>query len=114
MNNTKKDNELMRILDLKEISRVICNTDKSYLTLKLRKGEKEYWLHLDSVPLSKEDNQEVMQLLFPKTETVPQVKTVGSVTNPHLDQDLSVAIDIQKKIAKLSISKPKGRSKKVK
>jgi hypothetical protein len=74
MDNIKRDTEVMRILDLKEVSRVICNTDKSFLTLKLRKGEKEYWLYLDSVPVSKEDNKELMELLFPKKEVeIPQV-----------------------------------------
>ncbi len=86
MNNIKKDTRLMEILDLSEISRVICNTNKSYLTLKLRKGEKEYWLHLDSVPLSKEDNAEVMNLLYPKVETVPQVNTIPSHNMNGVDQ----------------------------
>lgn len=77
-NNIKKDTQLMTILDLKEVSRILCNTDKSYLTLKLRKGETQYWLYLDSVPLSKSDNKEVMDLLFPPKIEVQQVnRTVG-------------------------------------
>lgn len=74
MQNIKRDNEVMRVLDLKEISRVICNTDKSYLTLKLRKEEDHYWLYLDSVPLSEEDNKELMAILFPSKE-IQQVST---------------------------------------
>lgn len=73
MQNIQKDHKLMEILDLKEISRMICNTDKSYLTLKLRKGEQQYWLYLDSVPLSKSDNKECMDLLFPPKIEIQQV-----------------------------------------
>ncbi len=103
-NNIKKDNELMCILDLSEISRVICNTNKSYLTLKLRKGEKEYWLHLDSVPLSKEDNKEVMELLYPKVETVPQV-------NVGVDFGYNNLSELNIQVPKKKAGRPKPKSK---
>lgn len=110
MQNIKRDNELMRILDLKEISRVICNTDKSYFTLKLRKGETVYWLYLDSVPLSKEDNKECMELLFPMTDnTVYKTGNVGMSTSVLLEKrDMSNPKDWDKTIL---VPKKSGRPK---
>ena len=64
MKTLKQDNELMTILPINTIRRVICNTNKGYLELQLRKGDKNYHLILDSVPLEKEVSDKVMDLLF--------------------------------------------------
>lgn len=73
-NSLKTDDAIFKALDLKTINRLICTTDKGVLSLQIRKGETNYHLCLDSVPLSKELNRTLMDLLFPipKME-VPQV-----------------------------------------
>lgn len=116
MNNIQKDNKLMEILELKEISRMICNTDKSYLTLKLRKGETNYWLYLDSVPLTKEDNKEVMALLFPPKIDVPQVNKTITLRSTNGDEETLLAenVTITKPIIihKKKGGRPKGSKNK--
>lgn len=69
MNTSSKDNEIMSLINVNEISRLICNTDKGTLTLKIRKGTSTYFFLLDSVELSKEINKELFELLYPKKET---------------------------------------------
>lgn len=98
----------MEVLDLKELSRVICNTDKSFLTLKLRKGEQQYWLYLDSVPLSKSDNKECMDLLFPPKIDVPQVNKTITLKSINGDEETLLAENVifTKPIA---VGKKKGR-----
>ena len=100
----KIDHEVMRILDLKEVRRIICDTDKGTLKLLIRKGESEYHLELDAVPLLPSVNKELMTLLFPipKMEAPKQVnkemlKELGSdkkepmslreVSHPILEED---------------------------
>lgn len=61
----KADDLLMKNLELKTINRLICTTDKGVLSLQIRKGEQNYHLCLDSVPLNKELNKTLMDLLFP-------------------------------------------------
>lgn len=78
MKNKEIDQQIMKILDLKEIRRFVCDTDKGHLKLLIRKGETNYHLVLDAVPLSKEVNKELMDLLFPaKQMDVPQVNKVA-------------------------------------
>ena len=72
MKTISQDNEIMKLLHTSEVRRVICNTNKGVLELVIRKGENRYFLTLDSVPLDKETNKELMDLLF-KPE-IPQVK----------------------------------------
>lgn len=67
-----KDNEIMRLLKTSEVRRIICNTGKGILELMLRKGDVKYFLTLDSVPLDKGTNKELMDLLFK-----PEVPTVN-------------------------------------
>lgn len=70
----KQDDEVMKILNVSTIHRIICETDKGKLSLQIRKGEKEYHLVLDAVPLSKQDNKDLMALLFPVKQTeIPQM-----------------------------------------
>lgn len=67
MRTYKEDHKLMELLGLKEISRVICDTNMGPLKLRLRKGETEYRFTLDAVELPKALNKETMELLFPIT-----------------------------------------------
>lgn len=110
MQNLKRDGKLMDILGLKEISRVICNTDKSYLTLKLRKGETSYWLYLDSVPLSKEENKEVMELLFPTVVSNSFDAINANLNKAYEDNDRRDKIFTANK--KITKGRPKGSKNK--
>lgn len=71
MRTYKEDHKLMELLGLKEISRVICDTNMGPLKLRLRKGETEYRFTLDAVELPKALNKETMELLFPITVEAP-------------------------------------------
>lgn len=74
MKTKQQDHKLMDILKVKEISRLICETDMGPLRLKIRKGEENYYFVLDAVELPKEINKELFELLYPvKTETVSLV-----------------------------------------
>lgn len=74
MKTLQQDDAIIKALDLKTINRLICTTDKGTLTLQIRKGEFNYHLCLDSVPLDKETNKKLMSILFPvKVLEVPQV-----------------------------------------
>ncbi len=70
----KIDDSVIKALSIREIRRLICETDKGKLELCIRKGENNYFLTLDSVPLEADVNKELMTILFPKKEAeVPQV-----------------------------------------
>lgn len=71
MRTYKEDHKLMDLLGLREISRVICDTNMGPLKLRLRKGETEYRFTLDAVELPKSLNKETMELLFPVTVEAP-------------------------------------------
>lgn len=81
----KKDDQIMKILKVSEVRRLICGTEKGMLELFIRKGENNYALSLDSVPLDKETNKELMDLLFkPEDEKIPEVNkdfTVSPINN---------------------------------
>lgn len=70
----EQDDKIIKLLDLKEIRRIVCDTDKGYLKLLIRKGENKYHLELDSVPLEPNLNKELMDLLFTNKIEIPQVK----------------------------------------
>ncbi len=78
----RQDSKIMETLNVSTINRIICNTDKGYLTLQIRKGENKYHLVLDAVPLLPETNKELMEILFPpaivemtiKPEIIERVK----------------------------------------
>lgn len=80
MKTIQTDNKIIEKLKLKTLSRFICDTDKGTLKLQLRKGENTYHLVLDSIPLEKELNEELMGLLFPApiTQTEPNKKDITS------------------------------------
>lgn len=94
-NTLKQDDALMKNLDIKTIQRLICYTDKGMLCLQIRKGEQNYHLTLDSVPLPKEQNAELMALLFPipkqevsQVQKTPQLTIKPSITNDIKNQIL--------------------------
>ncbi len=61
----QRDNKLMSVLKVNEISHIVANTDKGTLVVRLRKGEKgkDYTFVLDAVPLDTKNNKEVMGLI---------------------------------------------------
>lgn len=70
----QQDDAIFKTLDLKTINRLICYTDKGTLTLQIRKGDTQYHICLDSVPLDKNLNKQLMDLLFPTTKMeIPQI-----------------------------------------
>lgn len=104
MENKKKiDDQIMKKLDANNIRRPICLTNKGALELVIVKGGNEYYLTLDSVPVEKELNRELMDILF-KPE-VPQVKK----------EPKPIVVDHEKGIgADMILIKKKGRPAKVK
>lgn len=82
----QQDDAIFKSLDLKTINRLICYTDKGILTLQIRKGDIQYHLCLDSVPLDKKLNDELMTVLFPKKELeIPQVNKSPIIEKKYLD-----------------------------
>lgn len=82
MRNTLDDKMLMDILRVTEVRHVLAHTNKGELCLCLRKAEQDYFLTLDSVPLDKDESDDVMELLFPKAIPVPQPMVAPSVMTP--------------------------------
>lgn len=104
-----QDIKIIEILgehNITDIRRLICNTNKGVLELAVRKGEGKYFLTLDSVPLEKEMNDKLMDLLF-KPE-IPTVNKVAEATQKVLDNAILDYIAPKKK----EVIKPK--TKKVK
>ncbi len=95
MRTYKEDHKLMDLLGLKEISRIICDTNMGTLKLRLRKGETEYRFVLDAVELPKALNKETMELLFPLTVELP----IPTQTLP-IDNDLPKVIKTKKNARK--------------
>lgn len=106
----KQDDQIMKLLNVSTMNRIICNTDKGYLTLQIRKGERSYGLVLDSVPLNKDDNEELMKILFPSKELeVQQVnKEPTQILHNLKDKtELSTVKEVEKIINEFP--KKKGR-----
>lgn len=95
MRTYNEDHKLMDLLGLKEISRVICDTNMGPLKLRLRKGETEYRFTLDAVELPKALNKQTMELLFPLTVELP----IPTQTLP-IDNDLPKVIKTKKNARK--------------
>jgi hypothetical protein len=93
----KHDDAVMKTLGVNVIRRLICLTNKGQLDLVIRKGENNYFLSIDSVPLEKEINDKLMDILF-KVEipTVNKEITVAPINN-------TVTLPIKKKMGR-----PKG------
>lgn len=62
--NIKQDKEIIRVLKLDRVSHLIRQTDLGELSITLRKGSDDYFMTLDSVPLEKYKNDELMKLIF--------------------------------------------------
>ena len=77
----KIDDLIMKKLDANNVRRPICNTNKGDLELCVLKGGTRYYLTLDSVPLEKELNDTLMDILF-KVE-VPQVNKLSTLLTPQ-------------------------------
>jgi hypothetical protein len=79
----KTDDAVMKCLDILVIRRPICITNKGQLDLVIRKGENNYFLSIDSVPLEKEVNDKLMDILFK-----PEVPKVDKGTQFYADKPL--------------------------
>lgn len=101
----QEDHKIMSIINVQEIKRIICDTDKGTLKLCLRKGEKDYYFTLDAVELDKNTNKELFETLYP---VVPQ-----SIFLPLSKEDLDKGIT-KGKLDALTPIKPKGRPKRSK
>lgn len=73
MFSIKQDNFVMEQLKCQEVRHYIADTNKGALTLMLRKGETKYIFVLDAVPVEKDVHDELMAVLFPVKDPVPQV-----------------------------------------
>lgn len=91
----------MEVLGVTEIRHYVAQTNKGDLTLMLRKGESEYNFVLDAVPLDKDMNKELMELLYPISKPdVPQVKKIPMINHPE--------VEIVKTLADIAITNRKG------
>jgi hypothetical protein len=70
---TKSDNRIMELLKITDLSHIIAQTSHGPLSIQLRKGEHTYRFLLDSVPVTDETHDELMELLYPPKIVVPQV-----------------------------------------
>lgn len=95
MKTREQDHKIMSILNVTEISRVICDTNMGTLKLRIRKGETAYKFVLDAVELSKDLNNELMEAIYPVTRgLIPGTNL--SITDPFIESALK------------SVSKPKS------
>lgn len=60
--NPTKDNQIMKVLKVDDLSHIIADTPKGRLSVKLRKGEYDYKFFLDSVPMDDETNLNLREL----------------------------------------------------
>lgn len=72
----------MSLLRIDTISHVIAHTSHGDICLMLRKGEYDYQLTLDSVPIDSDIHDEVMDLIYPTKPVIPQVQTEQKPTAP--------------------------------
>lgn len=102
------DDTVMKLTETKVIRRIICTTDKGLLELEIRKGDQTYHLVMDSVPLDKELNKQLMDLLFPVPKIeIPQVNKEPT----HILHNLNGTTELTKVEDILKVVKPKGRPK---
>lgn len=57
-----QDLKTIYLLKIHNLKHLICNTEKGALELNIRKDENEYFFTLDSVPLDKSTNNELLKL----------------------------------------------------
>ena len=58
----EKDQLIMKVLKISEISHILAKTNKGDLTLKLIFGEKDYKFFLDAVPMEDKENKQLIKL----------------------------------------------------
>lgn len=124
MKTRDQDHKIMSILNVNEISRVICDTNMGTLKLRIRKGETAYKFILDAVELPKDLNNELMEAIYPKMPLVTsgyadsrstaqikedsKIKVTMTSTSPDLGP---IIIDLNQPKSK---GRPKGSKNKVK
>lgn len=105
MKTRDQDHKIMGILNVTEISRVICDTNMGTLKLRIRKGETAYKFVLDAVELPKDLNNELMEAIYPSTDriniTCGGLVTGGAIKVPFNDKAGLI----------LGTNEPKGRPK---
>lgn len=64
MFNSQRDNTIMSIAKVNQLRHVLAHTDKGDLTVGLNKGQTdlEYAFFLDAVPMSKEQNKDLITI----------------------------------------------------
>ena len=77
--NIKRDQEIMRKLKVSSMAYLILRTNMGDVHLNLRSGEDHYFLSLDSVPMEKEKEVELMAILFPETKTLTEERVMELV-----------------------------------
>ena len=77
--SVKTDNKIMQLLGVNVIRHNIADTNKGQLTFQLRKGETEYEFVLDAVPVEKELQEELMNVIFPPQQVIPQVNKTPDI-----------------------------------
>lgn len=60
--NKTQDLKTIYLLKIHTLRHLICNTNSGPLELNIRKDEPEYYFTLDSVPISKDINKELLKL----------------------------------------------------
>lgn len=60
--NKQQDLKTIYFLKIHTLKHLICNTNAGPLELNIRKDENEYFFTLDSVPVSKDINKELLKL----------------------------------------------------
>ncbi len=94
----------MDLLKVKELSRIICDTNMGVLKLRLRKGEDKYQFTLDAIELPKDLNTELMEAIYPKKVETPKFTGFDPITELPVHK-------ADKFIEKIRLIKPKGRPK---
>ncbi len=106
MKTREQDLQIMNLLKVKEISRIICDTDMGTLKLRIRKGETAYKFILDAVELPKELNNELMEAIYP----TPLEKAMQGKEMLQEAIDEQIKNSFVEPIAQV-ITKPRGRPK---
>lgn len=74
--NIKRDQEIMRKLKVSSMAYLVLRTNMGDVHLNLRAGEDRYFISLDSVPMEKEKEEELMAILFPETKTLTEERVM--------------------------------------
>lgn len=100
----------MKLLNVNEITRVICETNMGALKLRIRKGMNDYFFTLDSVELPKELNKQLAAHLFadkPESKGITKEESEKMISKGRYTE---VKTFLDETLPK---KKPVGRPKKV-